>query len=132
MYLLNITANINDIVYIIITIPQVFIQYSLFHLAIDRVVGVAFSYRYRNIMKPRVVYALIASVWIIAAVLLPLIRIILGPPYLVWQLGLFISPSGLLGVFFTHIASDLISNNDSWYQCVLVSYYHQVKKEIGK
>ena len=39
-------------------------------LAIDRVVGVAFPYRYRNIMKLRVAYALIASVWIIAAVLL--------------------------------------------------------------
>ena len=34
-------------------------QYSFEYLAIDRVVGVAFPYRYRNIMKPRVVYALI-------------------------------------------------------------------------
>ena len=109
MYLRNITVYISDIVYIIITIPRVVIQYSFVLLAIDRIVGVAFPYRHRNIMKPRVVYVLIASVWIIAAVLLSLIRIILGPPYLVWQLGLFISPSGLLGVFFLHILPQISS-----------------------
>ena len=54
------------------SIPQVATQYCFVLLAIDRVVGVAFPYRYRNIMKLRVVYALIASVWIIAAVVLML------------------------------------------------------------
>ena len=77
LYLFNIRVIISDIVYIIITIPWVAIQYSF---VIDRVVDVAFPYRYRNIMKPRVVYALIASVWILAAALLLLARIILGSP----------------------------------------------------
>ena len=72
-------------------------RYSFVLLAIDRVVGVAFPYRYRNIMKPRVVYALIASVWIIEAVLLLLFcRVIFGSQYLVWQYAEFIPPSGFL------------------------------------
>ena len=101
LYLLNIRIYISDIVYTFVSVPQVVTRYSFVLLAIDRVVGVAFPYRYRNIMKPRVVYALIASVWIIAAVLLSLIRIILGPPHIVWQLGLFIPPSGPPGAIFT-------------------------------
>ena len=109
LYLINTRVYISDAVYIIITIPRVVIQYSFVLLAIDRVVGVAFPYRYRNIMKPRVVYALIASVWIIAAVLLSLIRIILGPPHILWQLGLFIPPSGLLGVFSLYMLPQVSS-----------------------
>ena len=89
LYLLNIRIYVNDIAYTIITIPRVATQYSFVLLAIDRVVGVAFPYRYRNIMKLRVVYALIASVWIIAAVLSLLTRILVSP-YLVWPFGVFI------------------------------------------
>ena len=109
VYLLNTRAYISDIFYIIITIPRIVVQYSFVLLAIDRVIGVAFPYRYRNIMKPTVVYALIASVWIIAAVLLLLIRIILGPPYLVWQLGQFLTPSDTFGVFFLYVLPQIIS-----------------------
>ena len=108
--LLNIRAYINfDIIYILITVPWVATQYSFVLLAIDRVVGVAFPCHYRNIMKPRVVYALIASVWIIAAALLFLNRIILGPPYLVWQYGAFIPPSGVLGVFILFLLPQVAS-----------------------
>ena len=42
-----------------IIIPQVTTQYCFNLLAIDRVVGVAFPNRYRNVMKPRAVYALL-------------------------------------------------------------------------
>ena len=79
-------------------------------------------------MKPKMVYALIASVWIIAAVLLSLIRIILEPPYLVWQLRLFISPSGLLGVFFyTYVVPQIssaimiVGNNVYLYHTIIKS-----------
>ena len=72
-------------------------------------------------MKPRVVYALTAFVGIISAVLLSLIRIILGPPYLVWQLGLFIPD---LLVQYSQV--------DCWYQCIFVPQYHSVKEEISK
>ena len=109
MYLLNIRVYISDIAYIIITIPRIIVQYSFVLLAIDRVVGVAFPYRYRNIMKPTVVYVLIASVWIIAAVLLLLIRIILGPPYLVWQFGQFLTPSDTFGVLFLYVLPQIVS-----------------------
>ena len=49
-------------------------------------------------MKLRVVYALIASMWIIAAVLLFLTRL-LAFPYarIVWPLGYFIPPTGVTG-----------------------------------
>ena len=72
LYLLNIRIYVSDVAFVITTIPQVATRYCFILLAIDHVnvVGVAFSYCYRNIMKLRVVYALIASVWIIAAVLL--------------------------------------------------------------
>ena len=70
LYLLNIRIYVNDIAFTILNIPQLVTQYCFVLLGIDRVIGVAFPYRYRNIMKLRVVYALIASVWIITAVLL--------------------------------------------------------------
>ena len=109
LYLLNIRVYVSDIVFNVITIPRIVVQYSFVLLAIDRVVGVAFPYRYRNIMKPGVVYAFIASVWIIAAVLLFLVRVILGPPYLVWQLGQYLSPSGALGIFFSYLFPQAVS-----------------------
>ena len=110
LHLLDIRVHISvDIAYIVITAPWVAIQYSFVLLAIDRVVGVAFPYHYRNIMKPRVVYALIASVWIIATVLLLLSRLILGPPYLVWQYGVFIPPSGVLGVVILYMLPQVAS-----------------------
>ena len=92
LYLLNIRIYIDAIAYIIIIIPQLVSLYSFVLLAIDRFVGVAFPYRYRNIMKPRVVYALIASVWVIAAVLLFFSRV-LASPYLLWSFGIFIPQS---------------------------------------
>ena len=69
--------------FVITTIPQVTTRYCFALLAIDHVVGVAFPYRYKNVIKLRVVYALIASVWIITAVLSFFARF-LDPPYLVW------------------------------------------------
>ena len=108
LYLLNIRIYVSDVVYVITTIPQVATRYSFVLLAIDRVVGVAFPYRYRNIMKLRVVYALIASVWIIAAVLLFFARI-LGPPYLVLPFGNFIPPSGATGVFILYVFPQVVS-----------------------
>ena len=89
LYLLNIRIHISAIIYAIISIPLVVTRYSFVLLAIDRVVGEAFPYRYRNIMKPRVVYALIALVWMIAAVL-QVITIVSVSTYLLWPLGLFL------------------------------------------
>ena len=43
-----VTPLVSDIAYVITSIPQVATQYSFVLLAIDRVVGVAFPYRYRN------------------------------------------------------------------------------------
>ena len=108
LYLLNISIYVSDRVYVIITIPQVASQYCFILLAIDRVVGVAFPYRYRNIMKLRVVYALIASVWIIAAVLLFLVTF-LGSPYLVWPFGTFVPPGGVNGVFILYMFPQIVS-----------------------
>ena len=61
--------HINNMAFVITTIPQVTTRYCFALLAIDHVVGVAFPYRYKNVIKLRVVYALIASVRIITAVL---------------------------------------------------------------
>ena len=108
LYLLNIKIYINDIAYIILTIPRVVIQYSFVLLAIDRVVGVAFPYRYRNIMKPRVVYALIASVWIIAAVLLSLIKIT-SHIYLLWSFGVFVPQSIPPSIFRLYVLLQPVS-----------------------
>ena len=110
LYLLNIRIYVSDIAYYynITSIPQVATQYSFVLLAIDRVVGVAFPYRYRNIMKLRVVYALIASVWIIAAVLLFLTRF-LGSPYIVWPFGIFIPPSDIAGGFIIYVLPEVVS-----------------------
>ena len=130
LYLLNIRVYVSEVAYIIITIPRVAIQYSFVLLAIDRVVGVAFPYRYRNIMKTRVVYALIVSVWILAVALLFLGRIILGSPYLLWPFGNFSPPSGLLGVLFLYafpqiVSAILIINTN-------VYLHHIIKKRIWK
>ena len=108
LYLLNIRIYVSDIAYVITSIPQVASQYCFVLLAIDRVIGVAFPYRYRNIMKLRVFYALIASVWIIAAVLLFLVTF-LGSPYLVWPFGIFIPPADVSGVFILYIFPQFIS-----------------------
>ena len=77
-------------------------------LAIDRVVGVAFPYRCRNIMKLRVVYALIAPVWIIAAVLL-FFTGTLGGSYLVWPFEIFTPPSGVPGLFIIYVLTKVVS-----------------------
>ena len=47
LYLLNIRVHISVIIYAIISIPLVVTRYSFVLLAIDRVVGVAFPYRYK-------------------------------------------------------------------------------------
>ena len=108
LYLLNIRTRVSDIAHAIISIPQVATRYSFVLLAIDRVVGVAFPYRYRNIMKPRVVYALIASVWIIAAVLLFLSRIVVSP-YLVWSFGVFVPKSSHPILLISHMLPQAVS-----------------------
>ena len=112
LYLLNIRMYVSDIAYFITSIPQVVTQYCFVLLAIDRVVGVAFPYRYRNIMKLRVVYALIASVWIIAAVLLFFAKI-LESPYLVWPFGIFITmqydgPGALIVYLLPQVVSAIL------------------------
>ena len=104
----NIRIYISDIPYIILTIPRVVVQYSFVLLAIDRIVGVAFPYRYRNIMKPRVVYALIASVWIIAAVLLFLI-IITSHIYLLWSFGVYVPQSIPSSIFKLYVLPQPVS-----------------------
>ena len=106
--LLNIRIYVSDIAYTVISIPRVATQYSFVLLAIDRVVGVAFPYRYRNIMKLRVVYALIASVWITAAVLSLLSRIF-EAPYLVWSFGIFITPSGSPSAIIIYVLPQVVS-----------------------
>ena len=108
LYLLNIRICISDVAYTVISIPQVAMQYSFVLLAIDLVVGIGFPYRYRNIMKLRVVYALIASVWIIAAVLLFTARI-LEAPYLVWLFGIFIAQPGGPSTFILYVLPQVIS-----------------------
>ena len=102
LYLLSIRIHINVVAYAIITIPRVVVQYSFVLLAIDRVVGVAFPYRYRNIMKPRVVYVLIASVWIIAAVLL-FLTIMSASTYLLWPFGVFLVRSDRPAIFILFV-----------------------------
>ena len=109
LYLLNIKIYVSDIAFVITTVPQVAMRYCFVLLAIDRVVGVAFPYRYRNIMKLRVVYALIASVWIIAAVLSFFTTRFLGPPYLLWPFGLYRPPSGSTGAFILYVLPEVIS-----------------------
>ena len=108
LYLLNIRIYVSDIAYTIICIPRVVTRYSFILLAIDRVVGIAFPYRYRNIMKLRVVYVLIASVWIIAAVLLFFARL-LGSAYLVWPFGIYIPLSGVPSAFFVYVLPQVVS-----------------------
>ena len=108
LYLINTRINFSDIAYVITSIPQVATQYCFVLLAIDRVVGVAFPYRYRNIMKLRVVYALITSVWVLAVILLFLVTL-LGSPYLVWPFGIFIPPGGVTGVFILYLFPQIVS-----------------------
>ena len=64
LYLFNVRMNVSFVAYAIVSVPRMATRYSFVLLAIDRVVGVAFPYHYRNIMKPRVVYALIASTYV--------------------------------------------------------------------
>ena len=108
LYLLNIRMHVSDIAHAIISIPQVATRYSFVLLAIDRVVGVAFPYRYRNIMKPTVVYALIASVWIIAAVLLFLSRMVVSP-FLLWSFGVFVPKSSHPILLISHVLPQAVS-----------------------
>ena len=81
-------------------------------------------------MKPRVVYVLIASVWIIAAALLFLCRIFLGPAYLKWQLGKFAPPSGILGSLilyvFPQLTSAMIVGTNVYLHCTII----QSKKKL--
>ena len=108
LYLLNIRIYVSDVAFVITTIPQVATRYCFVLLAIDRVVGVAFPYRYRNIMKLRVVYALIASVWITAAVLL-FFGVLLGSAYLMWPFGIFIPQSGFPSALITYVLPQVVS-----------------------
>ena len=108
LYLLNVRICVSEIAYAIISIPRVTTHYCFFFLAIDRVIGVAFPYRYRNIMRLKVVYVLIAFVWIIAAILIFLARL-LGTPYLVWPFGIFIPQSSGASVFFAYLLPQIVS-----------------------
>ena len=129
LYLLNIRIYVSDMAFVITTIPQVAIRYCFVLLAIDRVVGVAFPYRYRNIMKLRVVYALIASVWMIAAILsfFATKLLVSALPYLVWPFGAYILPSGITGVFVLYVFPEVVSailvigTNLYLYRCIIQS-----------
>ena len=59
-------------------------------------------------MKPRVVYALIASVWIIAAVLL-FLSILLVSSYLVWSFGVFTPKSSHLILLTLQVLPQAVS-----------------------
>ena len=111
LYLLDIRlyfTYISDIVFVIITIPHVTNRYCFVLLAVDRVVGVAFPYHYRNIMKLKVVYSLIVSVWIIAAVLL-FSTTLLGSPYIVYPFGSYFPPPGVVNVIILYLLPEAVS-----------------------
>ena len=108
LYLLDVRIYVSDIAYTIISIPQVATRYCFLFLAIDRIIGVAFPYRYRSIMKLKVVYALVASVWIIATILMFLARL-LGALYLVWPFGIYISQSGSASGFVVVVLPQVVS-----------------------
>ena len=108
LYLLNIRTYVSDIAYTIVSIPQVATRYCFLFVAIDRIISVAFPYRYRNIMKLKVVYALIASVWIIAAILMLLARL-LGTAYLVWPFGIYIPQSSGASPFIVYLLPQVVS-----------------------
>ena len=90
------------------SIPQVVTRYSFVLLAIDRVVGVAFPYHYRKRMKLKVVYSLIASVWITAGVILLLLDT-LGSPYLMWPFGICVLLSGNPLIFVLYVMPLVVS-----------------------
>ena len=108
LYLLNIRIYVSDVAFVITTIPQVATRYCFVLLAIDRLVGVAFPYHYRNIMKLRVVYSLIACVWITAAVLL-FLGVFLGSAYLMWPFGIFIPQSGFPSALIIYVLPQIVS-----------------------
>ena len=108
LFLLDIRIHVSVITHAIISMPQVVTRYSFVLLAIDRVVGVAFPYRYRSIMKPEVVYALIASLWIIAAVLLFVSKVIVSS-YLIWSFGVFIPQSFHPILLILHVLPQVVS-----------------------
>ena len=108
LYLLSIRIYVSDWAFSITSIPIVATQYCFVLLATDRAVGVAFPYRYRNIMKLGVVYALIASVWIIAVALL-FFAGFLGPAYLVWPFEFFLPPSDFTGGFILYMLPKAVS-----------------------
>ena len=85
-------------------------------------------------MKPRVVYVLIASVWIIAAALLFLCRIFLGPAYLKWQLGKFAPPSGVLGSLilyvFPQLTSAMIVGTNVYLHCTIIQSKKKLENDL--
>ena len=79
-------------------------------------------------MKLRVVHALIASVWIIAAVSLFLAKILESPTYLVWPFGIFIvtqydGPSAFVAFLFPQVLSAIliIGTNAYLYRSIIQS-----------
>jgi len=69
LYLFDVTVEHNDIFFVILTIPRVMTRYAFILLAIDRVIGVGFPYRHRKIMTKRIIYILITSAWLLAAII---------------------------------------------------------------
>ena len=49
--------------------PTIVINFTFLMISVDKVIGVTFPLRYREIMKPRVVFGIIATKWVLAIVL---------------------------------------------------------------
>ena len=49
--------------------PTVTIGYSFLMISVDKVIGITFPLRYHEIMKPRVVFGMITTIWVLAVVL---------------------------------------------------------------
>ena len=85
LYLFGVAVNHNDIFHSIMTIPRMNLRFGFLLLAIDRVIGVAFPYRHRKIMTTRVACNLIAVAWLMAAIMMFIIRVtsstLFAPPF---------------------------------------------------
>ena len=49
--------------------PAVIINFSFLMISVDKVIGITFPLRYRDIMKPQVVFGIITTIWVLAVVL---------------------------------------------------------------
>ena len=85
--------------------PGVLIEFSFLMISVDKVIAIAFPLRYREIMKPRVVFGIIATKWVLAVVLFIHNLFNLNGFTKVAQFGTCISKDrmSLLNTLLTHI-----------------------------